>query len=74
MKSLLHVGNDIDATKVMPDIQKAIVAVLETIAVNRIDRETGLKALEIIGMNVGNHNITVSHCNLINKPNEDDNE
>jgi hypothetical protein len=64
MDTGIHVGPKINAHEAVGPLSEALVKVLAAIATNHIDRETGVKALEILGMSAGVQHTTISHCHI----------
>jgi hypothetical protein len=68
METGIHIGNKIDAKEAVGPIAKAVVDVLGAIHDYRIDRETALKALDVVGLAGQPQGTSVSYCNVTGGP------
>jgi hypothetical protein len=64
MENGIHVGNTISLAEAAPPVTDAVVRVLAAIAEHRIDRETGIRALDVIGLTAQPSPVSISDCTI----------
>lgn len=68
MDAAIKVGNEISMREAAEPVGTQIIAILAAIGEHRIDRETGIKALEVLGSVASISNINFSDVNITYDP------